>query len=718
MKKFRTLKKSCFPFFFVCIILLILAFSGTGRTVSTLGGNLNVLIITIDTLRADHLGIYGCVQTKTPNVDRLAENGVLFKNAYSHVPLTLPSHCSLFSGTLPIFHGVRDNGYRLPSSTETLAEIFKKSGFQTAAFVGAFPLDSRFGLNRGFDVYDDLYGSKNVIRDLSFVERKAEDVNRNVFEWLARNREKKFFIWVHYFDPHAPYEPPSPFKEEYRGREYDGEIAYTDSAVGTLLQNLAQWKLMDTTLVILTADHGEALGEHQETTHGIFIYDSTLSVPLIFFNSKILPNKKVISDPIGLIDIAPTILDLMGLPKSGHMQGTSFKDLILAGKPRPESYGYIESVAAMMDRNWAPLQGLRTADWKYIEAPLPELYDLRNDPHETNNIIKKNLGQAQRLQEKLKSLIKSYSSPAASRVLQTERDKETRDKLMSLGYISGKAPHSDASRPDPKTMIAVDNLFNDAIIASETGNLETADRLYKEVIQKQPNFIVGYEYAAYNYYKMGKLDVAVNLLKKAVDLNLTTTSLISRLGLYLQEAGRPEESIQILERAVEQDPNYTEAYNYLGVSYFKSGQADKAVEMFKKAIKLDADYAMAMNNLGNCYLALKEYDSAIKEYKKAIGIDARLASAYNGWGAACYRKGLTDEALSHWEKSLELDPRQPDTSYNLGRAHLRLGHKNEALKFFELFVQTASPQKYAADIEEVKGVVERLKKEIGKSIIR
>ncbi len=718
MKKFRTLKKSCFPFFFVCMILLILAFSGTGRTVSTLGGNLNLLIITIDTLRADHLGIYGYTQTKTPNIDRLAEKGILFRNAYSHVPLTLPSHCSLFSGTLPIFHGVRDNGYRLPSSTETLAEIFKKSGFQTAAFVGAFPLDSRFGLNRGFDVYDDLYGSKNVIRDLSFVERKAEDVNRNVFEWLARNREKKFFIWVHYFDPHAPYEPPSPFKEEYRGREYDGEIAYTDSAVGTLLQKLAQWKLMDTTLVILTADHGEALGEHQETTHGIFIYDSTLSIPLIFFNSKILPSKKVISDPIGLIDIAPTILDLMGLPKSGNMQGTSFKDLILAGKSRPESYVYIESVAAMMDRNWAPLQGLRTADWKYIEAPLPELYDLRNDPHETNNIIKKNLSQAQRLQEKLKSLIKSYSSPAASRLLQTERDKETRDKLMSLGYISGKVPHGDASRPDPKTMIAVDNLFNDAIIASETGNLETADRLYKEVIQKQPNFIVGYEYAAYNYYKMGKLDVAVNLLKKAVDLNLTTTSLISRLGLYLQEAGRPEESIQILERAVEQDPNYTEAYNYLGVSFFKSGQADKAVEMFKKAIKLDADYAMAMNNLGNCYLTLKEYDSAIEEYKKAIGIDARLASAFNGWGAACYRKGLTDEALLRWEKSLELDPRQPDTTYNLGRAHLRLGHKNEALKFFELFVQTASPQKYAADIEEVKGVVERLKKEIGKSIIR
>ena len=721
MKKSRTPRRLPFLLSCVCLTPLILPFSGHGRTVPAPGGNLNLLVITIDTLRADHLGIYEDANqplVKTPNIDRLAENGVWFRNAYSHVPLTLPSHCSLFSGTLPIFHGVRDNGYRLPSSTETLAEILKKSGYLTAAFVGAFPLDSRFGLDKGFDVYDDLYGSKNPIRDLTFVERPAEDVNRNALAWLAGHKDQTFFMWVHYFDPHAPYTPPSPFKEDYRGREYDGEIAYTDAAIGSLMEKLAQWKLMDRTLIVLTADHGEALGEHQETTHGIFIYDSTLSVPLIFFHPRLAPVQKTVSDPIGLVDIAPTILDLMGLPKGGKMQGTSFKDLLLGGRSRPQPPGYIESVAAMMDRNWAPLQGIRTAEWKYIEAPIPELYDLKNDPQETNNIIKKNPGQAQRLQQELKNLIKRYSSPVASRVLQTERDKETRDKLMSLGYISGKALSSDANRPDPKTMIALDNLFNEAIIASETGNLERAGRLYQEVIQKQPNFIIGYEYAAYNDYKMGRLDEAVNLLKKAVDSDLTTTSLISRLGLYLQEAGRAEESIQILEKAVAQDPSYTEAYNYLGVSYFKTGRAEKAVESFKKAIQLDGDYAMAMNNLGNCFLTLKEYDLAIEEYKKAVAIDAGLASAYNGWGAACYRKDLTDEALNRWDKSLQLDPRQPDTSYNLGRAHLRLGHKKEALKFFELFIQTASPQKYVTDIEEVKGVIERLKKEIGENIIR
>ena len=696
----------------IFVVFLFVLLFGTNVAFSAPPKNLNLLIITIDTLRADHLGVYGYLKIRTPNIDRLGEHGILFSHAYSHVPLTLPSHCSLFSGTLPLYHGIRDNGYRLPPSTVTLAEILKKNGYQTAAFVGAFPLDSRFGLDRGFDAYDDLYGSKNMVRDLSFVERKAEDVNEKALAWIAGHKNEKYFAWVHYFDPHAPYEPPSPFKEEYKSREYDGEIAYTDAVIGKLLEKIEQWRLTDNTLIILTADHGESLGEHQESTHGIFIYDATLRIPLIFFSPKIFPSHKVVSDQVGLIDVAPTILDLMGLPQDPKMQGISLKTLMQKGTFPPESYCYIESVAAMMDRNWAPLQGLRTGEWKYIDAPRQELYDLRNDPQETRNVIEKNPDQARHLREKLYSLIQSSSSPAASRLLQTEVDEDTKKKLMSLGYLAGRILKSGNVRPDPKTMIGLDNLFNEAIIASETGNLEAADRLYKEVIRKQPDFIVGYEYAAYNYYKMGKLEEAIALLKKAMASNLTTTSLLSRLGLYDQEAGKLEESIEILKKAVRQDPNYAEAHNYLGVSYYQSAQMPKAIEAFKKAIALDTDYAMAMNNLGNCYLAMKDYDRATEEYKKAISVDPGLASAYNGLGVASYRKGLMDDALIHWEKSIELDPRQPDAAYNLGRSYLRLGHKKEALKFFELFIQTAPLQKYEKDIEEVRGVIERLKREI------
>ena len=674
--------------------------------------DINLLLITVDTLRADHLGVYGNAGIKTPNIDRLGRNGLFFSRAYAHVPLTLPSHCSLLTGTLPLFHGVRDNGYRLPPTTPTLAEILKKDGYRTGAFVGAFPLDSRFGLDRGFDVYDDLYGSKNVVRDLSFVERRAEDVAGKAIAWVEGHKNERFFAWVHFFDPHAPYEPPSPFKEDYRGREYDGEIAYTDSVIGKLLAKLDEWQLTERTLIILTADHGESLGEHQEATHGIFIYDATLHVPLIFFNPKRRPAHSVVSSQAGLIDVAPTILEMLGLPIESKMQGTSLAPVMKKGKNDSGPPQYIESIAAMLDRNWAPLQGIRTEEWKYIDAPQPELYDLKTDPRETRNVLAQNADRARRMRETLQSLIGRSSSPAAKAV-SSPLDKETREKLASLGYISGRSAGDEKRRPDPKTMIALDNLFNEAINASETGDLEAADRIYRDVLKKQPTFIVGYEYAAYNLYKMGKLEEAIALLNKATSLNLTTTSLISRLGLYDQEAGRLEESIAILEKAVRQDPNYAEAYNYLGVSYFKIGRTADAVKMFNKALALDPDYAMAMNNLGNGYVAAQDYEAAEQAYKKAIAIDPNLAAAYNGWGAACYRKGLTDEALRHWEKSLELDPRQPDTSYNLGRVHLRLGHKKEALRYFELFVKTASPQKYQKDLDEVRGVIDRLKKEIG-----
>lgn len=672
--------------------------------------DLNLLIITVDTLRADHVGIYGHKKIKTPNIDNSGKEGVLFSQAYCHVPLTLPSHCSLFTGTLPIFHGVRDNGYRLPSFNVTLADILKKKGYKTAAFVGAFPLDSRFGLDKGFDVYDDLYGSKNVVRDLSFIERRAEEVNKKVFEWLAKNKSSQFFIWVHYFDPHAPYDPPPPFKNEYNGREYDGEIAYTDYIIGKLLEKLNDLKLSEKTLIILTSDHGEGLGEHNENTHGIFVYDSTLRVPLIFSNPKILPKNTVVSDQVGLIDVMPTLLDLMGFPQSPNIQGKSFKSLIFKEKSLPNNYCYIESVAAMLDRNWAPLQGIRTEEWKYIDAPIPELYDLKNDPKEENNIREESPEIVQHLRKRLQDTIKNNSSPLSSHVFKTEKDKETREKLMSLGYITGRTIRSETGRPDPKSMIEVDNLFNEAIIASETGKLEVASLLYKEVLQKQPNFIIGYEYAAYNYYKMGKLDEAVDLLEKAVLLKLINNSLLARLGLYYQEAGKLDKSLEILESLVKEDKNYAEAHNYLGVTHYKRAQLEKAIDSFKKALTLDSDYALAMNNLGNCYLAIKKYDLAENEYKKAISVDDHLASAHNGLGVTYYREGLVKEAIISWEKSLELDPQQTDTLYNLGRVHLRLGHKQKALHFFELFIQTASPQKYEKDIEEVKQVIEKLRK--------
>jgi arylsulfatase A-like enzyme/Tfp pilus assembly protein PilF len=702
------------------IFLALVLFSGiagaaSGKGYSFLPGETkkpNLLIITVDTLRADHLGFYGHKNIKTPNIDRLAKAGVLFSQAFSHVPLTLPSHCSLFTGTLPVYHGVRNNGYRLPSFNATLAEIMKKNGYRTAAFIGAFPLDSRFGLNRGFDVYNDFYGSKNIVRDLTFVERKAEEVNEKALAWISANKNKPFFVWIHYFDPHAPYEPPPPFDQEYVGREYDGEIAYTDQTIGKLLEGIDQTHLADHTLIILTSDHGEGLGEHGESTHGIFVYDSTLKVPLLFYNLKIFPKPRIIDSLIGLIDVMPTILDVMEIKLDSALPGHSFRKEMFGSSPSASNYSYIESVAGLMERNWAPLQGIRTSEWKYIDAPIAELYDLKNDPGEEANVIEKHPEMVSRFKTMLQDMINIQSSPASSLIFKSEVDKNTQEKLRSLGYISGGQKLEETDRPDPKTMIELDNLFNDAIIASESGKMAMAETLYKQVLEKQPDFVIGYEYAAYNFYKTGMIHKGIDLLERAVSQNVISASLLARLGLYYQEAGQLEESIRVLEQSIQMDEDYADAPNFLGVSYFKSGQITKAIASFQKAIDLDNNDAMAMNNLGNCYLELQKYELALKEFRKAIAVDERLASAYNGMAVTLYRQGLANEALLNWEKSVTIEPRQTETLYNLGRIYLKMNRKQKALHFLKLFLENASPLKYAKDIEEVNAVVKKLEEEV------
>jgi arylsulfatase A-like enzyme/tetratricopeptide (TPR) repeat protein len=672
--------------------------------------------VTIDTLRADHLGAYGYERIETPNIDRLARRGTLFARAFTPAPLTLPAHVSIMTGTYPPSNGTRNNGQRLSSRLTTLAEVLKGRGYRTGAFVGAFPLDSRFGLGRGFETYDDHYGSRNAARDLTFVERKADDVNAAALAWIGRKSAAPFFAWVHYFDPHAPYEPPSPYSAGYRGREYDGEIAYADAALGRLFARLESSGLLDNTLVVLTADHGESLGEHGEATHGIFVYDATLRVPLIFAHPDLVPAGRTISGPADLVDIAPTILGLLGIPVPSEMQGLVLAPALRSSEKTvgPDLEGreiYLESQAGWLDRRWAPLLGIRSGSWKYIEAPQAELYDLRTDPGETKNVIAAHPAESKRLSGSLARIGRGAAGPDASGAL----DAEARKKLRSLGYLSGDAVPASERPPDPKTMIPVDNLFNEAVLASEAGRLEAAAGGFRDILDKNPRFVQAYEYAAYNLYKMERIEAAVALLQKAIAAGLWTPSLLSRLGLYLQESDRIDESIAVLEDAAAAAPEDTEVHNDYGVSLFRKGDVRQAIVEFEKAIALDPSQAMAFNNLGNARLALKEYDAAGAAYAKAVGLDPRLASAFNGLGAVAYRRSDANTAIRSWEKAVSIDPGLSDALYNLGRAYLRQERKKDALRVFEDFVRTAPARKYAKDIAEVKGVIEKLRKEIGGS---
>jgi len=684
---------------------------------STPAGPPNILLVTIDTLRADHLGAYGYGRIETPNIDRLAKRGTLFSQAFSPVPLTLPAHAAIMTGTVPPIHGVRNNGQRLPAGPRTLAEILKGRGYRTGAFVGAFPLDSRFGLNRGFETYDDRYGSRNASRDLTFVERRADDVNAPAAAWISARSGEPFFAWVHYFDPHTPYEPPPPYAAGYRGREYDGEIAYADAALGRLLARLEASGLLENTLVVLTADHGESLGEHGEATHGIFIYDSTLHVPLILAHPALIPAGRTVGSPVGLTDLAPTILDLLGIPLPAGMDGISAAPAL---KSKPGSGGpnvegremYIECQAGWLDRRWAPLRGIRTGTWKYIDAPQAELYDLRTDSGETRNVLSTHPAEVRRLSEALGRIVRTAPATAAK---SEPMSAETRRKLRSLGYVGGSPVPPSANPPDPKSMMAVDAQFNEAVLASEAGRLDEAASRFRTLLDQYPDFVEGYEFSAYNLYKMDRLEDAVGLLRKALSLDFRTAPLLARLGLYLQEQGRIEESVSVLEQAAELGPDDAEVHNDLGVSLFKSGNAAGAVEEFQKSIALDASNAMAYNNLGNVRLAGQAFKEAAAEFEKAVSFDPKLASAYNGWGAVAYRQGAVDAAVGRWEKAVSLDPRQADALYNLGRAYLRLGRKKEALARLEDFVRWAPERRYAKDIAEVKAVIEKIKKEIGGS---
>jgi arylsulfatase A-like enzyme len=347
-------------------------------------GRLNVVLVTLDTTRADRIGCYGWTRARTPNLDGLATAGVRFENVYSQVPLTTPAHCSIMTGTYPLFHKVHNNGsYVLPAEVTTLAETLKGRGFETAAFVGSFTVDSRLGLAQGFDVYDDRLTEGEAFKPLN-AERKAEKVYAAFRGWLDRSEKRPFFCWVHFFDPHLPYEPPAPYSVDFADSPYDGEIAYMDHYVGQVIAALREKNLLPETLLVLAGDHGEAFGEKVESGHGIFLYDGTLRVPMIFSAEGHLPRGLVLKPRVRLIDIAPSILDLLGLPAPAEIQGTSLLPHI-SGRQKANLGSYVETYFPRENYGWSELVGLIEGDWKLIKAPKPELYNLKTDPREIVN---------------------------------------------------------------------------------------------------------------------------------------------------------------------------------------------------------------------------------------------------------------------------------------------------------------------------------------------
>jgi arylsulfatase A-like enzyme/Tfp pilus assembly protein PilF len=706
----------CFIIFFG-MTLFILGF-GKGQSLPAVSrsASMNILLITLDTLRADYLSCYGGKKVRTPQIDRIAEQGILFERAFAHNVVTLPSHINILTGTYPLYHGVQDNaGFRLDEDAVILSEVLKQEGYRTGAFIGAFPLDDRFGLDQGFDLYDDYYGDTTAQNVFSFVERRAEDVVRRAVEWMNQNREESWFCWVHIYDPHAPYDPPPSFRERYPRNLYAGEVAYSDFALGNLFEFLKEAELEENTLVVLTSDHGEGLGEHQEPTHGVFAYNTTLHIPLIVYQPKLFPEHKVVSRRVRHIDIMPTVLDIAGFKIPKEVQGHSLVPVIRDPRKGRSEDCYFEAMTPHLNRDWAPLQGVLSDQFKYIDLPIKELYDAESDYKEEYNLAAKDKSTVEKLNKRLQTLIKKYSSKTSGATRRVREDPETLEKLRALGYVSGSSQKSSTriytQEDDPKKLIDLDNMSHTAIDEYLLGNPSRAIELFNEVIERRPTMGLAYSQLSFVYHETGQMEKAIQTLEKGLALNLSNRlELMAKLGIYLQEKGQFKRSIDILEAVLKEDPDHAEALNYLGISYWRSGQYDKAVSTFEVLIVLDKGYASAYNNLGSVYLSQKKYELAAEQFVKALKYDARLAGPYNGLGVVYASRGDNSGAIENWRKAVELDNQQYDALYNLGILLVQVGRFEEAVDYLERFIQTAPPLKYEKDIEKMKELVARIKK--------
>ena len=658
--------------------------------------------MTIDTLRADALSSYGG-PARTPNLDALAARGIRFDFAHAHAVLTRPSHASILTGLYPYEHGVRDHsGYRMKPGTPTLASMLKQRGFATGAFVGGVPLERRFGLDGGFDVYDDHFGRTGNTSDFALAERPAGEVVDVALKWIGA-QQGRWFAWVHVFDPHAPYTPPPPFDKEYAAQPYYGEVAYVDRALGPLFS--AVESAPRSTFVVVTGDHGEGLGDHGELTHGLMAYETTLRVPLILarIGRGVQPVPEPVSHfPARHVDLVPTILDIAGLTAPANLQGRS----LLTGTdrvPDRDVTSYFEAMSAMLNRGWAPLSGVLAGREKLVDLPLPELYDLAADPNEQTNLIDRRPDRRRALQARLEAF---RAAPPGERVAETP---EVAAKLQSLGYTSGaarrKAAYTEAD--DPKNLIQLDQWIQQGIEAWQRGRHDEALQIYERIIAQRPSMAIGYRNLAFLQWQNGQPRAAIATLDRAFHADAVEPGMATQLGTYLAEAGRPADAIVLLEPLASAEPVDPDALNALGIAYARAGQPDKSAKVFQRALDENPANVQALENMATLEVQRGDLDAAARSLQRAVTIDERSARAHNGLGVVAMKRGRPDAAFSEWKRAVELAPNDFDALYNLATELDAAGRRAEARPYLERFVRDAPPALYPADIAKARRLLAR-----------
>lgn len=623
----------------------------------------NVLLITLDTFRADRIG------PLTPNLTKLANESVRFASADSPVPLTLPAHCSILSAELPLHHGVRNNGANpFPADRETLATAFSRGGYRTGAFVSSFVLDHRFGLAHGFDHYDD-----DIPRDLSDAannleaERRGDLTVDRALAWLRTTDPRPYFAWVHLYDAHAPYAPPPPYPQTY-----DGEIAFVDAQVGRLLASID----LTNTVVAVVGDHGEALGEHGELTHGLLIYEPTLHVPM--FVAAPGAKSRELREPVSSVDLAPTLAALAGVQfRTPRMDGRDLASFVTGRGEPPRSDLYAETEYPLQF-GWSDLTSLRRGDVKLINAPVRELYDLSRDPRESRNIIDNERRAFRDLDTSLAAIVETAAAPAAAPAV----DEETRSKLASLGYIAPAAVPNRANRPDPVAMAPLFRQFEEATWALNGGRPREALAILQHLVEADPSNPIFRGTLARSLRQQGQIEAAIRLYREAVAMSPESAEAWYNLAVALQEAGHTKEGGIAIREAIRRDAGRPEAHNALGIALASEGDVRGAEDEFRRTLALDPRNARAWNNLGNAMRAMGRFDEARDAYEHAIAIAPSYADPLNGIGVVDVQQGRPRDAIPRFDAALKIAPDYYEAQLNRGIALKMAGDPAAAHKAF------------------------------------
>jgi arylsulfatase A-like enzyme/tetratricopeptide (TPR) repeat protein len=708
---------------FLAFLLLALAAAGaiyfvTVRPVtSRRTARDSILLVTLDTTRADHVGAYGYRAARTPHLDRLAAEGTRFASVTATAPLTLPAHASLLTGLYPPEHGVRNNGnFRLPEGLPTVATVLQARGYRTAAFVSAFVLDRRFGLARGFETYDDSLAEGGAAEAYSFDSQRAGDkTGAALVRWLeslATSPTAPFFAWLHLYDPHEPYAPPAPFQEAFATNPYDGEIAFADQVLGTVREALIRLRLEDRVVVVVAGDHGESLGEHGEETHSMFVYEGAVQVPLVFWGPGRIPAGRVVGEPVSGIDIAPTLVELAAAPPLPPSRARSLLPL-MEGKPgRSARILYTETLGPQLDMGWAPLRSVRDDRYKLIEAPRPELFDLSRDKAESTNLYDRQPSVVAALRAELETI--TGNGGGSMSVMAMSREVE--EKLAALGYVGTQGDHppaaKDADLTDPKDVIQIFNRLRRASTAVLQHRPEEALVVVAEVDRMDPGNAFARFIEANARMALGQYAAAIPALRAYLAERPRKAVAHHLLGIACLRTGDQAMALREAEAALGLEEHFVEARVLRGRILLTQGKPEEAVREFRRAVEDDPDKPVFRLALARTLEEVARPDEAMEQYRALLARKPEDGAALAGLGALVAGRGDVAAARELLRRALAADPDQHKARFILAQILESEGRRAEASAEYARVVETlrhalaAEPERYDARLNLAR-VLER-----------